>query len=183
MSNCTFVLFLCAIQSLIWQGRSTTGWSHVENAIYLLATSSQQNSVQLPSKRAPFLSHLLIPVLPDPLTRVGRGSNSNAKPVSGSSFLSDWLLVYASFLFLHAIVWRASWRRKVALFYFLRSVISSSHLYIFHRSVLNLLDSLWKNCFYCHQGKLWNTNLFFVFLLTLSMKAGSFLSVFSVNAP
>lgn len=151
MSNCTFVLFLCAIQSLIWQKRSATGWSRMENTIYLLATSSQQKQVQLPPKRALFLSRLLIPVLPDVLARVGRGSNSNTKPVSGSRFLSDWLPVYTSFLFLHAIVWRASWRRKVALFYFLRSVISSSRLYIFHRSVLlNLLDSLWKTCFYCH---------------------------------
>lgn len=54
-----------------------------------------------------------IPVLPGLLARAGRGSNSNAKPVSGFRVLSNWLLIY--FLFLHAIFSRTSWRKKVAL--------------------------------------------------------------------
>lgn len=61
----------------------------------------------------PFWVFFFIPVLPGLLARAGRGSNSNAKPVSGFRVLSNWLLIY--FLFLHAIFSRTSWRKKVAL--------------------------------------------------------------------
>lgn len=172
---------MCHSQPLIWQKRGLCPprkepcgdhYSLLHHQLLRGDAASSKDSIPLQ------VSH---PSLARPDGRNRKRSQQQCKNQHSSPdfCLLDCLLVY----FLHVNVWRGFWRKKVSLFHFIRAVITSCLVISLSSVILYLSESVWTTYFCCHYGKLWNTSLFCVFLLTRSVKVYSFFSSSSVNAP